>query len=375
MLFDYLLVGAGLFNAVFANLATLAGKRCLVVEKRNHVGGNIYNEEIEGIPVHKYGAHIFHTSNENVWRYVSQFVTFNGFVNSPIANYKGRLFNLPFNMNTFYAMWGVKTPEEAFSKIKQQRLALNIRSPKNLEEQAISLVGSDIYRILIKGYTEKQWGRECKALPVSIIKRLPVRLTFDNNYFNSRWQGIPVEGYTRLVEQLLKGSEIRLGVDFFKERNALSLVARKIIFTGPIDAFFEYRFGPLEYRSLRFEDEVLPLENYQGVAVMNYTDAEVPYTRIIEHKHFVFCEQGNKGVTVITREYPEEWDLSKEPYYPINDVKNMRLYDKYVQLARSEKRFENIVFAGRLGSYRYYDMDKVIEASFDLALKENLYRK
>ena len=371
-LFDYLLVGAGLFNSVFANLAHSIGKRCLIVEKRDHIAGNIYTEEIEGIPVHKYGAHIFHTSNEEVWRYVNRFATFNNFINAPLANYKGRLFNLPFNMNTFYALWGVKTPAEALSKIEEQRVTANIRAPKNLEEQAISLVGTDIYEILIKGYTEKQWGRECKYLPASIIKRLPVRLTFDNNYFNARWQGIPVEGYTRLVERLLDGVEVQLGVDFLQERENLSSVANKIIFSGPIDAFFNYCLGPLEYRTVHFEHQLVHQENYQGVAVVNYTEREVPYTRIIEHKHFVFGTQGRKGVTLISREYPEEWDLHKEPYYPVNDDKNTNLYRQYENLAKSRWDARNIVFAGRLGSYRYYDMDKVIEAAFELAQRENL---
>ena len=355
--YDYLLVGAGLFNAVFANLANLSGRRCLVIDKRLHIAGNIYTEEVEGIPVHKYGAHIFHTSNEMVWRYVNCFASFNNFVNSPIANYKGRLFNLPFNLNTFYAIWGVRTPQEALAKIESQKVSANIKFPKNLEEQAISLVGTDIYEILIKGYTEKQWGRECKSLPASIIKRLPVRFTFDNNYFNARWQGIPINGYTKLVEKLLEGTEVQCGVDFLKNR---------------IDAFFDYCFGPLEYRTVNFETHVLPVENYQGVAVVNYTDREVPYTRIIEHKHFVFGTQGRKDVSVVSYEYPEEWSLRKEPYYPVNDEKNTSLYKRYAELAKAHKIARNVIFAGRLGAYRYYDMDKVIEAAFALAQHENL---
>lgn len=371
-LFDYLLVGAGLFNSVFANLAHLSGKSCLVVEKRRHIAGNIYTEEIEGIPVHKYGAHIFHTSNEEVWRYINRFASFNNFINAPLANYKGKLFNLPFNMNTFYALWGVRTPAEALAKIEEQRAIANIRTPQNLEEQAISLVGIDIYEILIKGYTEKQWGRKCKDLPASIIKRLPVRLTFDNNYFNARWQGIPVAGYTRLIERLLEGVEVQLGVDFLRERESLTSVARKIIFSGSIDSFFDYCLGPLEYRTVYFENQVLHQDNYQGVAVVNYTEREVPYTRIIEHKHFVFGSQGRQDITVVSREYPTEWDLSKEPYYPVNDDKNTRLYKQYEELAKMHSNARNVIFGGRLGAYRYYDMDKVIEEAFNLARRENL---
>lgn len=372
MKYDYLIVGSGLFGSVFANIAKQNNKNVLVVEKRDHLAGNIFTDEIEGIPVHKYGAHIFHTSNAQVWRYVNRFTSFNNFVNSPIAVYKGRLYNLPFNMNTFYSMWGVKTPAEALAKIEEQRAVAGIREPQNLEEQAISLVGSDIYKTLIKGYTEKQWGRDCKDLPASIIKRLPVRLTFDNNYFNARWQGIPVEGYTRLVEQLLDGIEVRLGVDFLKDRATLSSIAHKVIFTGPIDAFFEYCYGPLEYRTVRFDTQVVPIENYQGVAVVNYTEREVPYTRIIEHKHFVFAMQGRRDVTVISREYPEEWNLSREPYYPVNDEKNTRLYEQYATLARTNEATRNVIFGGRLGAYRYYDMDKVIEEAFDLVRRERL---
>lgn len=370
MTYDYLLVGSGLFNSVFANIAHAAGKKCLVIEKRHHLAGNIYTEAVEGIPVHIYGAHIFHTSNESVWKFINRFATFNNFINSPIANYKNSLYNLPFNMNTFYTLWGVKTPTEAQRIIAQQRQEAQITSPKNLEEQAISLVGTDIYHKLIKGYTEKQWGRDCKHLPASIIKRLPVRLTFDNNYFNARFQGIPIEGYTQLVERLLKGIEVRLGVDYLLNRKELSSIARKVIFTGPIDAFFDYCFGPLEYRTVRFETQILPYENYQGVAVVNYTEREVPYTRIIEHKHFVFGTQGRKDITVISREYPEEWNLSKEPYYPVNDAKNSSLYEQYLKLAQTHEDARNVIFAGRLGSYRYYDMDKVVEVAFDLATRE-----
>ena len=373
MKFDYLVVGAGLFGAVFSYLANKSGKRCLVLDRRCHVAGNIFTHEIEGIPVHKYGAHIFHTSNEKVWRFVNGFVSFNNFVNSPIANYKGRLYNLPFNMNTFYEMWGVKTPEEALGMIERQRRAANIREPKNLEEQAISLVGEDIYRILIKGYTEKQWGRDCRDLPPSIIKRLPVRFTFDNNYFNALWQGIPIEGYTQLVERMLEGIEVRLGVDFLQDRGNLSSLARKVIFTGPIDAFFDYCFGALNYRSVRFDTKVLLRENYQGVAVMNYTEREIPYTRIIEHKHFVFGMKGGKEITVVSYEYPEEWDVLREPYYPVNDVENVCLYKKYVNLAKTREDVKDVIFGGRLGSYCYYDMDKVIEAAFELARKEKIF--
>lgn len=304
--YDYLIVGSGLFGSVFAYLAKKNGKRCLVIDKRSHIGGNIYTSEIEGIPVHQYGAHIFHTSNANVWRFINKFATFNNFINSPIANYKGKLFNLPFNMNTFYSIWGVKKPNEAMAKINEQRLAADIKEPSNLEEQAISLVGTDIYQILIKGYTEKQWGRDCKDLPASIIKRLPVRLTFDNNYFNDRWQGIPIEGYTTIIERLLDGNEIRINTDFLKLREQLSTLTKKILFTGPIDSYFDYCYGPLGYRSLRFETEIQNTSNYQGVAVVNYTEREIPYTRIIEHKHFLKSHQQSKELTVISREYPEE---------------------------------------------------------------------
>ena len=362
--YDYIIVGAGLFGAVFAHEATKQGKKCLVLEKRDHIAGNVYTEEVEGIQVHKYGAHIFHTSNEEVWTYVNQFARFNNFINSPVANYKGKLYNLPFNMNTFYQMWGVKTPAEAIAKIEAQRKASGIQDPHNLEEQAISLVGEDIYRILIKGYTEKQWGRDCKDLPASIIRRLPVRLTFDNNYFNDRYQGIPEEGYTALVAKMLKGIEVRLNTDFLKEKECFESMAKKIIFTGPIDAYFNYTFGPLNYRSVRFETEILDTENYQGVAVVNYNEREVPFTRIIEHKHFAF---GKQPFTVISREYPSEWKLGVEPYYPVNNKENNALYERYKALASQQ---EKVHFAGRLGQYKYFDMDKVIDEALTFAKQE-----
>lgn len=354
MKYDYLIVGAGLFGAVFAHEATKRGKRCLVVEKRGHIAGNVYTEEVEGIQVHKHGAHIFHTSNEEVWQYVHRFASFNHFINSPVANYKGRLYNLPFNMNTFYQMWGVKTPTEAAQKIEAQRKTAGITEPKNLEEQAISLVGEDIYRILIKGYTEKQWGRDCRDLPASIIRRLPVRFTFDNNYFRDRFQGIPEEGYTSMVEKMLEGIEVLLNTDFLKQKDEFEAVADKVIFTGPIDAYFDYVHGALNYRSVRFETEILPISNYQGVAVVNYNEREVPFTRIIEHKHFAF---GTQEKTVISREYPSEWQLGVEPYYPVNDAQNTALYERYKALADQQ---DKVRFAGRLGQYKYFDMDKVI---------------
>ncbi len=354
MKYDYLIVGAGLFGAVFAHEATKRGKRCLVVEKRGHIAGNVYTEEVEGIQVHKYGAHIFHTSNEEVWQYVHRFASFNHFINSPVANYKGRLYNLPFNMNTFYQMWGVKTPTEAAQKIEAQRKTAGITEPKNLEEQAISLVGEDIYRILIKGYTEKQWGRDCRDLPASIIRRLPVRFTFDNNYFRDRFQGIPEEGYTSMVEKMIEGIEVLLNTDFLKQKDEFEAVADKVIFTGPIDAYFDYVHGALNYRSVRFETEILPISNYQGVAVVNYNEREVPFTRIIEHKHFAF---GTQEKTVISREYPSEWQLGVEPYYPVNDAQNTALYERYKALADQQ---DKVRFAGRLGQYKYFDMDKVI---------------
>ncbi len=367
MKYDYLIVGAGLFGAVFAHEAKKAGKSCLVVEKRSHIAGNVFTEELEGIHVHRYGAHIFHTSNKEVWDYVNQFAEFNNFVNSPIANFEGKLYNLPFNMNTFYAMWGVKTPAEAEMMITRQREEASITEPRNLEEQAISLVGSDIYRILIKGYTEKQWGRPCTELPASIIKRLPVRLTYDNNYFNDRYQGIPVGGYTKMVEKMFDGVEIRVNFDYLEHKEELDALAEKIIFTGPIDSYFNYCLGTLNYRSVRFESETLNQKNYQGVAVVNYTEREIPYTRIIEHKHFDF---GQQEKTIISREYPSEWKLGDEPYYPVNDEINTNLYFKYKELAQQEKK---IIFGGRLGSYRYYDMDKVIAEA--LALTRRLFHK
>lgn len=323
-------------------------------KKRGHIAGNVYTEEVEGIQVHKYGAHIFHTSNEEVWQYVHRFASFNHFINSPVANYKGRLYNLPFNMNTFYQMWGVKTPTEAAQKIEAQRKTAGITEPKNLEEQAISLVGEDIYRILIKGYTEKQWGRDCRDLPASIIRRLPVRFTFDNNYFRDRFQGIPEEGYTSMVEKMLEGIEVLLNTDFLKQKDEFEAVADKVIFTGPIDAYFDYVHGALNYRSVRFETEILPISNYQGVAVVNYNEREVPFTRIIEHKHFAF---GTQEKTVISREYPSEWQLGVEPYYPVNDAQNTALYERYKALADQQ---DKVRFAGRLGQYKYFDMDKVI---------------
>ena len=353
--YDYLLVGAGLYSAVFAHLATQAGKSCLVIEKRDHIGGNIYCEDVEGIHVHKYGAHIFHTSNREVWDFVNSFVEFNRYTNSPVANYKGEMYNMPFNMNTFSKMWGISTPAEAKAIIDQQRGCVQ-GEPKNLEEQAISLVGTDIYQKLVKGYTEKQWGRDCKDLPAFIIKRLPVRYTYDNNYFNDLYQGIPIGGYNVLIEKLFAGCDIQTGVNYLDDRAYYNSLAEKVVFTGPIDAYFGYQLGKLEYRTVRFETEVLDMDNYQGVAVVNYTDRETPYTRIIEHKHFEF---GTQPKTVISREYPSEWTEGMEPYYPVNDDKNQTLYRQYAALAEKE----NVIFGGRLGEYKYYDMDKVIEAA------------
>ena len=355
--YDYLIVGAGLYGAVFAQKAMEAGKRCLVIEKRDHIAGNIYTEAVEGIQVHRYGAHIFHTSNDEVWNYVNRFATFNRYTNSPVANYKGEIYNMPFNMNTFNKMWGVITPAEAQAEIQRQRAAHFVAEPKNLEEQAINLVGTDIYEKLVKHYTEKQWGRPCTELPAFIIKRLPVRFIYDNNYFNALYQGIPVGGYTALVEKMLAGAEVRLGVDYLADKAAWDAVADKVVYTGPIDAYFGYRLGALAYRSVRFETETLDLENYQGNAVVNYTDADTPYTRIIEHKHFEF---GNQPKTVISREYSAEWKVGDEPYYPVNDAANGELYQKYKALAEGEA---NVLFGGRLGEYKYYDMDKVIEAA------------
>ena len=363
-MYDYLIVGAGLFGAVFARQATNAGKKVLVVDKRSHIAGNIYTDTVEDIQVHTYGAHIFHTNNKVVWDYVNQFSDFNRFTNSPVANYKGELYSLPFNMYTFNKMWGVVTPAQAEAEIARQRREAGITEPKNLEEQAISLVGTDIYEKLVKGYTEKQWGRDCKDLPAFIIKRLPVRLTFDNNYFNALYQGIPVDGYTRLVENMLQGIEVRLNTDYLQSQEELGALAQKIVYTGPIDAYFGYRLGHLEYRSVRFETEVLDMPNYQGNAVVNYTDRETPYTRIIEHKHFAF---GTQPKTVISREYSSEWKPGDEPYYPVNDARNNALYAQYKALADNEP---NVIFGGRLGQYKYYDMDAVIAAALDAAQAE-----
>ena len=360
---DYLIVGAGLYGAVFAHEAKKAGKTCIVIDKRDHIAGNIYTKEIEGIQVHEYGAHIFHTSNKQVWDYVNALAEFNRYTNSPVANYKGELYNLPFNMNTFNKMWGVITPAEAQAKIEEQKAAAHVENPQDLEEQAISLVGTDIYEKLIKGYTEKQWGRPCDQLPAFIIKRLPVRLIYDNNYFNDKYQGIPVGGYTALVEKLLDGIEVRLGVDYLADRETLSALAKTVVYTGPIDAYFGYKLGALEYRSVRFETEVLDMPNYQGNAVVNYTDAETPYTRIIEHKHFEF---GTQPKTVISREYSAEWKPGDEPYYPVNDEKNGALYQQYKALADAEG---GVIFGGRLGEYKYYDMDKVIESALNMVQK------
>lgn len=363
MIYDYLIVGSGLFGAVFAHEATKKGCKCLVIDCRKHVGGNIYCEEKEGIKIHKYGAHIFHTSYPDVWAYVNQFIEFNHYVNSPVANYKGVLYNLPFNMNTFSKLWDIVTPAEAAAKIAEQRKVLK-GEPRNLEEQAISLVGTDIYTKLIKGYTEKQWGRSCTELPAFIIKRLPVRYTFDNNYFNDCYQGIPIGGYNKLIDALLVGVEVRLGVDYNKQREKYKNIAAKLVYTGPIDAYFDYRLGQLEYRGLRFETERLEETNHQGVAVMNYTDREVPYTRSIEHKHFEF---GTQPITYVTKEFPCEWKLGNEAYYPVNDAKNMALYAKYAELAGQE---ENVIFGGRLAEYKYYDMDEVIKRALELCKYE-----
>lgn len=362
--YDYLVVGAGLYGAVFAYEAKKRGKEVLVIDRRDHKGGNIYCENVNGINVHKYGAHIFHTSNKKVWEYVNQFAEFNRYTNSPVANYKGELYNLPFNMNTFNKMWGVITPQEAAAKIEEQRKEAGITEPKNLEEQAISLVGKDIYEKLIKGYTQKQWGRKCTELPSFIIKRLPVRLTFDNNYFNDLYQGIPMGGYNVIIDKMLDGIEVELGTDYLSNKDKYENIADKIIFTGPIDEFYDYCFGPLEYRSVRFETEELPVENYQGNAVINYTDAETPYTRIIEHKHFEF---GTQPTTVISKEYSAEWKVGDEPYYPVNNDKNAALYQKYLDKSKEENK---VIFGGRLGEYKYYDMDKVIESALNFVEKE-----
>ena len=363
-MYDYLIVGAGLYGAVFAREAKKAGKSCLVIDKRDHIAGNIYTQEMEGIQVHRYGAHIFHTNNRQVWEYLGQFAEFNRYTNSPVANYKGEIYNMPFNMNTFNKLWGVITPAQAQAKIQEQRAAAGITEPKNLEEQAISLVGTDIYEKLVKGYTEKQWGRPCSQLPAFIIQRLPVRFVYDNNYFNALYQGVPVGGYTAMVQRMLEGIQVRLGQDYLADKAGWDAQAQKVIYTGPIDAYFGSCYGPLEYRSVRFETEVLDTPNYQGNAVVNYTDAETPYTRIIEHKHFEF---GTQPKTVISREYSAEWKPGDEPYYPVNDQKNGELYARYKALADQE---EKTIFGGRLGEYKYYDMDKVVEAALAKAQDE-----
>lgn len=357
MKYDYLIVGAGLFGSVFAHEMTKKGKTCFVIDKRDHLGGNVFCENVEGINVHKYGAHIFHTNNKRIWDYVNSFVEFNRYTNSPVANYKGELYNLPFNMNTFYQLWKVKTPEEAKAKIQQQVEESGIKKPKNLEEQAISLVGKDIYEKLIKGYTEKQWGRKATDLPAFIIKRLPVRFTFDNNYFNDKYQGIPIGGYNKLIEGLLDGIETQTGVDFFANKEAYEEMAETVVFTGKIDEYFNYQFGKLEYRSLEFEHQTLDMSNYQGNAVVNYTEAEIPFTRILEHKHFEF---GKQDKTVVTKEYPKEWEEGCEPYYPVNDDKNSGTYLKYKRLA---EQTNNVIFGGRLAEYKYYDMHQVIASA------------
>lgn len=368
--YDYLVVGAGLYGAVFAHEAKKAGKSVLVIDKRDNIAGNVYTEKIEGIHVHKYGAHIFHTNNKKVWEYVNQFAEFNRFTNSPVANYHGELYSLPFNMYTFNKMWGVVTPEEAVAKIEEQKKEAGITNPENLEEQAISLVGKDIFEKLIKGYTEKQWGRSCRELPAFIIKRLPVRLTYDNNYFNALYQGIPIGGYTKMVDNMLKGIEVRLGEDYLQQKDEYDSIADRVIYTGAIDAYFNFAIGHLEYRSVRFDTEVLDKPNYQGNAAVNYTDVETPWTRIIEHKWFEFGkdEQGN-GLpkTVISREYSSEWKPGDEPYYPVNDEKNSSLYSEYKKMADKE---DKVVFGGRLGEYRYYDMDAVIASALDMCEKE-----
>ena len=364
--YDYLIVGAGLFGCVFAREAADKGKRVLVIDKRGHIAGNIYTEEVEGINVHKYGAHIFHTSDKAVWEYVNRFAEFNNYINCPVARYKDELYNMPFNMNTFSKMWGIRTPAEAKEIIERQRAEAGITQPKNLEEQALSLVGRDIYEKLVKGYTEKQWGRRATELPAFIIKRLPVRFIYDNNYFNDRYQGIPMGGYTRMCEKMLSGIEVRLGVDYFADKAELDALADKVLFTGMMDEYFGYRYGELEYRSLRFESETLDCDNYQGNAVVNYTEYEVPYTRVIEHKHFEF---GAQPKTVVTREYPAVWHKGDEPYYPVNDDRNNVLYAKYKALADAEP---HVIFGGRLGMYRYYDMDDTVSAAFGLLKAEGM---
>ena len=361
--YDYILVGSGLYSGVFAWFAKQKGKKCLVLEKRDHIGGNVYCENTEGIHVHKYGAHIFHTSSKEVWQFVNSLAEFNRYTNSPVANYKGEMYNMPFNMNTFSKMWNISTPAEAKKIIEEQKKEIT-GEPKNLEEQAISLVGREIYEKLVKGYTEKQWGRDCTALPAFIIKRLPVRYTYDNNYFNDLYQGIPIGGYNVIIDRLFEGCDIETGVDYLEKKEYYDGLGEKIVYTGTIDAYYKYQFGKLEYRSLRFESEVLDEENHQGVAVVNYTDRETPYTRIIEHKHFEF---GTQPKTVITREYPVTWQEGMEPYYPVNDEKNQALYQKYAKLAEKE---EHVIFGGRLGEYKYYDMDKVIASAMACAKEE-----
>jgi UDP-galactopyranose mutase len=368
MKYDYLIVGAGLFGAIFAYEANKAGKKCLVIDKRDHIAGNVYCENIEDINVHQYGAHIFHTSNKQVWQYINQFAEFNHYINSPIAVYKDELYNLPFNMNTFSKLWGIITPQEALDIIEKQRADSNITDPKNLEEQALSLAGKDVYEKLIKEYTEKQWGRPCTELPAFIIKRLPFRFTYDNNYFNDRYQGIPIGGYTKIVEKMLANVEVKLNTDYFDFIKANSEIATTTLFTGMIDEYFDFKYGNLEYRTVRFETEVLECDNYQGNAVVNYTEKSVPYTRIIEHKHFEF---GKQSKTIISREYSTEWQPGMEPYYPVNDDKNSKLYEKYKTLAEHE---EKVIFGGRLGHYKYYDMDKVIEAALELLQMRGLLK-
>jgi len=365
--YDYVIVGAGLFGAVFANKVTKKGKKCLVIEKRDHIGGNIYTENIEGINVHKYGAHIFHTSNKKVWDYVNEFADFNNYINSPMAIYKDEIYNLPFNMNTFSKLWNIKTPDEAKKIIEKQVRSANITNPSNLEEQAISLVGKDIYEKLVKGYTAKQWGKKPADLPAFIIKRLPVRFTYNNNYFNDCYQGIPIGGYTSIIEKMFKGCDIKLSCDYFSDREYYNSLGDKLVYTGMIDRFYDNCYGKLEYRSLRFETSTKDIANYQGNAVINYTDIDVPYTRIIEHKHFEL-DKVNSDKTIITKEYPEKFTSDSEPYYPVNDSKNLEIYEKYKQKADLEK---NVIFGGRLGQYKYYDMDKVIEQAFIVADKEN----
>ena len=363
MKYDFLIVGAGLFGAVFAHEMTKKGKKCLIIEKRDHIGGNIYTKEEHNINVHQYGAHIFHTNKKEIWDYINQFANFNRYTNSPVANYKGELYNLPFNMNTFYQMWGVKTPDEAKNMIEKQKAESKIENPQNLEEQAISLIGKDIYEKLVKGYTEKQWGRKCSELPAFIIKRLPVRFTFDNNYFNDLYQGIPIGGYTRIIEKMLENIDVKLNTDFFDDRQKWIDTADVIIFTGMIDQYYDYCYGELEYRGLNFEFETLDVDNYQGNAVINYTDVETPFTRIIEHKHF---ESVDSPKTIITKEYPKSWSKGEEAYYPVNDEKNSKLYEKYVELSKNE---DKVIFGGRLGMYKYYDMWNVIDESLRLVDK------